>query len=311
MRAYARRPVEGRTVGPEPRQAKCGSAPKAGEVGWGGPRATPPDTRAGARSARMDPMTDPMLRAVLSDIGTINPFFAVESDLAGEGWVPIDGLWRRPELLAAEIADVRRRLAGRAQVPEDQVEPRVAASILYQGLASRLLSPVIAAALCHDRVPDPAALHWSPARTGPLVFALRDGPGLASPTAPARGRDGADLVSDRVITAVLAPIGEAIRAQVKVAPRLLWGNAASSLAGTVQQLAEARPGHAAAVMALATQLMNRPPLAGLGEFARPGATDARFFSRSTCCLYYRIPGCAKCGDCALLPARRTRPTSAR
>ncbi|CAM3700185.1 (2Fe-2S)-binding protein [Nocardiopsis gilva] len=256
-------------------------------------------------------MTDPMLRAVLSDIGTINLFFAVEPEAAGGGWVPIDGLWRRPELLAAEIADVRGRLAGRADVPEDEVEPRVAASILYQGLASRLLSPVIAAALCHDRVPDPAALHWSPVRTGPLVFALGDGPGLEAPTGRARGRGGADLVSDHVFTGVLAPIGEAIRTQVKVAPRLLWGNAASSLAGTVQQLAEARPGQAGTAMALATALMNRPPLVGLGEFARPGGTDARFFTRSTCCLYYRIPGCGKCGDCALLSARRTRPTGAR
>lgn len=114
---------------------------------------------------------------------------------------------------------------------------------------------------------------------------------------------------DRVIQGVLDPTGAAVRAQVKVALRLLWGNAASSLAGTVLQLAHGRPRHADAALDLGEALMRRSPLAGLGAFSRPDAGTPSF-TRSTCCLYYRIPGCAKCGDCALAPTARSRPSSA-
>ncbi|WP_046468300.1 (2Fe-2S)-binding protein [Allosalinactinospora lopnorensis] len=249
-------------------------------------------------------MTDPRLHTVLSDIGAINAFFAVDPEPPDEGRHPVAALWNRPDLLAAEIAGVRTRLAERAGCAEADVEPRVAASILYQGLASRLLSPVIGAVLCHGRSPEPAALCWFPVRSGPLAFALDDGAGSITLGGGAAGnlREAADLVGEHVLHGLLAPIGAALRAQAKVAPRLLWGNAASSLAGAVTALAAARPQRADDAYTVAGQLLAGEQLTGQGEFVRPGGGPRRFFVRTSCCLYYRIPGCAKCGDCALLSA---------
>ncbi|MFC3997496.1 IucA/IucC family C-terminal-domain containing protein [Nocardiopsis sediminis] len=281
-------------------------------------------------------VADPGVRAVLADVAAVNLFFAVAPECAGPGWLPVGELGRRADLLAGEVATVRAALAEASGCTPGQVEGRVAASLFYQGLASRLLSPVIGAALAHGRVPDPAGLCWRRDRRGPLVFALGEGTPLLPVAADRNGNgngttvgtplrsgayrtprpDGAgsqegpspetvaDLVRTRVLEGVLRPVGAALRAQVRVAERLLWGNAASALAGAVGSLARARPALAADARALAAALLARPPLAGLG---RLGPEPGHGFTRTTCCLYYRLPGAGMCGDCALLPsARRSR-----
>ena len=47
-------------------------------------------------------------------------------------------------------------------------------------------------------------------------------------------------------------------------------------------------------MELATGMLARPPLRGVGEYG----PDRRFRRRS-CCLLYRVPGAGLCGDCIL------------
>ncbi|RNL87052.1 (2Fe-2S)-binding protein [Halostreptopolyspora alba] len=250
-------------------------------------------------------MSESRLRAALTDIGAINPFFVLAPERC-TAIHPVSDLWNRPDLLAAEVTDVRDRLADSAAVPASGVEKRVAASLLYQGLATRVLCPVVGSLLCHGHGPDPTALYWSPSRTGPLSFALGSETALLS-----LGEGGLDeaaaLVRVYALEGVLAPLGAALRAHVTVAPRLLWGNVASALAGAVTAVAAARPHRAGEARGLAERVLARAPLAGLGEFVPPQADGHPVFVRTTCCLYYRVPGGGTCGDCALSSSRA--PTS--
>ncbi|QBI54282.1 (2Fe-2S)-binding protein [Streptomonospora litoralis] len=217
-------------------------------------------------------------------------------------------MWRRGDLLAGEVAAVRARLAAVAGRPVADVEQRVAASVCYQGLASRLLSPAVAAALCHGVVAPVRALRWRVVQ-GRLRPALGAGAGAGAAVAAEgpRTEAAADAVAEHVLDGALAPLARAMRRQARLAPRLLYGNAASSLAGAVQALAAARPAHAADAWSLAQLLLERAPLRGLGAFAAaptPETAAAAAFTRTTCCLYYRVPGQAMCGDCVI--AARTQ-----
>ncbi|MDT0303768.1 (2Fe-2S)-binding protein [Streptomonospora wellingtoniae] len=195
------------------------------------------------------------------------------------------------------MAAVRAGLAAAIGRPIAAVEQRTAASLAYQGLASRLLSPQVAAVLCHGVLAPAAALRWY-AADGRLRLALGEGAGAAAAGDRPRAEEAADLVAEHVVGAVLTPLADAVRAHARLAPRLLYGNAASALAGAAATLAEARPEHAADAYALARLLLGRPPLRGLGGFAHaapgPGA-----FTRTTCCLYYRAAAGAVCGDCPI------------
>ncbi|MDA2814875.1 (2Fe-2S)-binding protein [Nocardiopsis sp. RSe5-2] len=233
------------------------------------------------------------LDRALDEAARINAFFAVERSPAARVR-PMEDLWSDGVFLSARIDAVRERLASRAGRPLGDVEPRVAASIFFQGIASRLLSPAAAAVLIGGVLPDRRALGWQ-ADDSTLALARSGAPGVR--VGP--GDEAAEAMAGYVLEGMLAPLLEAVRGRVKVAPRLMWGNAASSLAGTVAALAAARPGLAGPAVRLGEALMDRPPLHGLGGPA-PGGTLADAFVRRTCCLYYRIPGCGKCGDCALL-----------
>ncbi|WP_017591736.1 (2Fe-2S)-binding protein [Nocardiopsis potens] len=248
----------------------------------------------------MDGAEPGALRRALEDIARINPFFEVPA-LPADRVRPLADLWRDPDYLDAQVAAVRARLAERAGTAPHRVEARVAASLFFQGAAARLLSPAAASVLCHGVLADPGSLGWrtdafgalAPARTGDRAHAA--GPGGA-----------AAALHRHVLTAVLAPLAGAVRARTPVASRLLWGDAASALAGALQALARARPGTAGAASRTGAELLAAPPLAGLGGPAEPGTGVAESFVRTTCCLYYRLPGAGKCGDCALL-GRRPAP----
>ncbi|MDA0563464.1 (2Fe-2S)-binding protein [Streptomonospora sp. S1-112] len=244
-------------------------------------------------------MTHAALRRALDDAGGVNPFFAVPDAPDLQEWAPLPDLWRRPDRLAAEVHAVRVRLA--AGRPLAVVEVRVAASLLFQSLASRLLSPAAATALSHGLLAPPHALRWRPAHPAGLALALDPG---ARPEELGRPRPqaAAEALARHVVAGALVPAADALRAQVRLAPRLLYGNAASSLAGTVLALAGARPRLAGDALALGRALLARPPLAGLGSFTATAAS-ATAFTRTTCCLYYRLPGGGYCGDCAVAARR--------
>jgi iron complex transport system ATP-binding protein len=162
----------------------------------------------------------------------------------------------------------------------------VAASLLFQGIAGRLWSPVLASAVEHGVLPDlePARTYWRAASPGPVM--------LGAPGAAGLGADPA-AVHRVVVERHLRPLVAAVRAVTPVAEGLLWGNAASALTGALAVLAGARPASAAPGRRLVEELLGAPPLRGTGTLG------ARGFRRRSCCLYYRVPGGGLCGDCAL------------
>jgi hypothetical protein len=162
-------------------------------------------------------------------------------------------------------------------------ELRVAASLLFQGIAARLWSPVIGC-VPHGLVPDldPAHLYWWRASPLGLSTDLPTGWVAADPT---------ERVAHTVLEANLRPLAHALRQVTRISEGLLWGNAASALVGTALVAGDE------AVRALAVRLLAREPLHGTVT-TLPGAGPLRVQRRS-CCLFYRVPDGGLCGDCAL------------
>lgn len=220
------------------------------------------------------------VETALADVAQVGPYFTLDTDpdVADHPlWRPFTELCGRA--LPDQIAGVRARLG--------TSEPRVAASLLFQGIAGRLWSPLLAAAVEHGVVPDldPARTYWRAASPGPVLLAVPSADGLP-----------ADAVAVRrvVIDRHLGPLVTAVRAVTPVAEGLLWGNAASALAGALTVLAQDRPATSGPGGRLVEELLGMPPLRGAGTFGPLG------FRRRSCCLYYRVPGGGLCGDCALL-----------
>jgi ferric iron reductase protein FhuF len=161
------------------------------------------------------------------------------------------------------------------------------------GIAARLWSVALGTVALGGCVPDlhPDRVHWRlPAQGGPLDLWV---PRLD----PVGDGDGRGL-HEAVMVENLAPLTAAVLAVAPVAERLLWGNAASALAGALRVLhgqvgAERPEGYRAAETA-ARELLGRTPLLGTGHLS---ATAPPSFRRSTCCLYYRLPSGGLCGDC--------------
>jgi hypothetical protein len=242
---------------------------------------------------------DTAVRPVLAEVGRINALFAVETAPPGPGWLPLGG---REELtahtLAAEVERVRGRLAEPTGRPGSAVEWRVAASVFQQGLATRLLSPVLAAGLCHGVLVDAARFHWDPHREGPLALRTSQ-EGACAVTGGTAGL--ADWVERTIVLGVLARAARGLAGAGAVAPGLLRGNTASALAGAVRALGADRPALRVRAEEVAADLLDRPSLAGTGGYTGADADGLGVFRRTTCCLYYRLPGAGYCGDCALRP----------
>jgi FhuF 2Fe-2S C-terminal domain len=225
------------------------------------------------------------VRDVLADVARLGPFFTVGTDPAqgaDPSWRPLRDIWNDPQPLRDRIAHVRRVLDS---------DDRVAASITFQGLAALVLSVPLASVVLHGVLPDLTAdrLHWRPSAGGPWPLWSADPP-LRDPGALA-----AQLEEN------LAPLVGAVRAQVSISERLLWGNVASSVAAGKRLIGVERPAAAARAAEVAEGLLNAGRLAGAGELRPPEPPDLAWtFRRRSCCLYYRVRDGGLCGDCVLL-----------
>jgi len=219
------------------------------------------------------------VRDVLADVARLGAFFVVDTgpaEGADPSWRPMADLYSDPLPLRDRIAHVARVLGS---------DGRVAASIAFQGLAARLLSAPFAAVVLHGVLPDLATVSWRPSATGPWPLWCGD------PT----GRDASELGA-MLIDEHLAPLVGAVRAQVAVSERLLWGSVASSVASAKRLIATDD------ATAVAEQLLATGPLVGAGELLPAAGPDRGWsFRRRSCCLYYRVPGGGLCGDCVLQP----------
>ncbi|MEV5988860.1 (2Fe-2S)-binding protein [Streptomyces sp. NPDC052051] len=239
--------------------------------------------------------SNPTESTVIEEIAWFGPFFAVQTHPPGthpsEPWQSLS----RP-LLDARVSDVRDRLAAAGGQPPAAVETRVAASVAHLGLAARLVSPALAAAVLHGLVLAPrlADLWWQPVLGGPLPLSLPD-------DAFTGGGEGslsrlADDLSSRLLDGPLRELADAM-ARFSVSRHILWGNTASAVNGAATMITASRPEVTARTRALTALLLERPPLRGASARTPGGA-----YRRRSCCLIYRAaPGRkgALCGDCAL------------
>ncbi|MFI2609295.1 (2Fe-2S)-binding protein [Kitasatospora sp. NPDC018619] len=221
-------------------------------------------------------------------LAAVGPYFALDTspaDRPPEGFRPLAELYGTgPDApLAARLRVVARRLG--------TGEPRVAASILHLGLAARFWSVGLGSAVLLGTVPTLEHAWMRIPDQGPLDL-WTPPEQLGAAVRPAAGTL-ADQLHEAVLLGGLEPLAAAVRAAAPLSARLLLGNAASALAGTLRVLDAHAPG---AARALAAELLNRPPLAGTGTLRTgPRGTE---FRRNSCCLYYRLgPRAGLCGDC--------------
>ncbi|MGQ0772871.1 MAG: (2Fe-2S)-binding protein [Pseudonocardiales bacterium] len=224
--------------------------------------------------------------AALVALASFGPFFAVHLG--------------QPDNASLSVAERISSAAGRLGTQDG----RVAASILFQGMAARLWSPVLGCLATVGIVPDlPAPMQWQLRADGGIEPCIPD-PGGWIATEDAR--EVAALVERIAIRNVLQPLAEELRAEQPIALGLLWGNVASALAGTLRVLQRgvvddhgaANPGvDDPLTMAVVLRLLEVPPLAGTATLGASGTLDE--FRRRSCCLYYRLPDGGLCGDCGL------------
>jgi hypothetical protein len=223
------------------------------------------------------------VRSLLADVAGLGPFFTLGTGPA----VPGERTLADPEPVRDRIAHVSGALG---------CDERVAASLAFQGFAAQLVSAPFAAAVLHGVVPvlSPATVWWN--RTDDGGWTLRtDATALV---------DGDRLAG--ALEGLLAPLVAAVRGQVPVAERLLWGNAASTVAAAKRLLAMQRPAAAGRAAEVAEAVLASGPFAGSGELLPPRDPDLVWtFRRRSCCLYYRVPGGGLCDDCVRLPPLRS------
>jgi ferric iron reductase protein FhuF len=241
------------------------------------------------------------LRAALADVAEFGPFFEVDTNPAEAGdptWRPLTDLYTDPAPLAARIAHVARVLGDES----GPVDDRVAASIAFQGMAARVLSPPLAVVVLHAVVPalTAATVHWRVSATGPWPLWAADPQPLAGADLTGDVRAQAAALAGLLVDEHLSPLVEAVRAQVSISPRTLWGNVASSVAAGKRLIGSTRPHAAARAAEVATAVLDHPALAGTGDLLAARPPDVAWtFRRRSCCLFYRAPGRGLCGDCVL------------
>lgn len=213
--------------------------------------------------------------ATLRQVRGISPFFVLDVGRPDETWTSGVELLDGSPALATTLDTIGARYR--------TTERRVAASLFFLSYTARLLCPTVAARVLGGAVPDvrPANLWWRYSPAEGLQVRLAEptaGPGIAE---------------------AMGPVVEAIREESGVAAGLLWGNAASSVAGGLRTVARSGAATVEDCLAVGAELFAEPPLIGTGEFVEfPGEV---VFRRRSCCLYYRLDGGGTCGDCPLPP----------
>ena len=241
--------------------------------------------------------------AAFAQASAAGPYFTIQPWSSRGGWRPLGALATDPQALAERVTRTRDALARQAGVAPAEVDERAAASTLFLGLASQLVSPLLGAAVIAGVVPrlTLADLWWRPAASGPWPLAAgpAGGAGLGDLGSEPGLSQAAALLSRRV-HGLTGPLAAASGAVFRLSPQVLRGNVASALSGASGMLAAAFPPRAEAAGRLAAQVLALGWLRGTGQFTRPDPARPRWFLvRRSCCLLYRVPGAGLCGDCVL------------
>jgi hypothetical protein len=241
--------------------------------------------------------------SALTAAASAGPYFELEAWSPEVAWLPLSELASDAEAVAERVSFARSVLEGGAGQPV--LHERVVASIVFLGLAARILAPPLAATVLGGVVPalTLATTWWQPSPGGPWPMALSPVTGHhVGPLASPRELDTAAEVLASVVLGVTEPVLASFAGSARVSRQVLWGNVASGLGGAAAMLGQARQDRAEIAAELAARMLRIGPLRGTGELVRPGPGHwRRFFVRRSCCLFYRVPGAGYCGDCVLTP----------
>ena len=213
--------------------------------------------------------------AALAEVARYGGFFAITTGDPLDEWRPMSDCYR----------DGFSDLIFASAKGNTTVDLRVAASLVQFSVASRLWSPAIACAVIHGVVPDFAEVYRA-GNSAALLLANPAGVRVDSEI------DTAAVLYESVVERHLEPLAAGLR--VKVAPGLLYGNAASAMVAATRALYALEPGLRDKATRVARSLLNHLKLAGTGTVKYNLA-----FRRRSCCLYYLVADGAKCGDCGL------------
>ncbi|MGV0741296.1 (2Fe-2S)-binding protein [Mycolicibacterium sp. XJ870] len=229
--------------------------------------------------------------ADLSSIAELGEFFVLPT--ADDGpWLPINTLLTDTAIVHEYALHARSAMASALRLDEADVPLKAAASSVHLSIASRLLSPVIGAAITLSKIPvlDADSLVWQrDSSHRPLLAVTR-----LQWIAATGSAQTAATIAGTVVGEVLGPLNETMRRAVALSPQVLWGNVASAANGAVTVLAQSRPADEHRGRALIAALMVTDVLRDAAEIA-----DGRF-RRRNCCLFYQVPGGGYCGDCVLV-----------
>lgn len=253
--------------------------------------------RPGTDRPGTDRVGQDRVRAALAASAELGMFFRLADpahDAAGEqahdpadhqaGWQTVESLYSaRNDHLDLLIGATRRALG--------DCEPRVAASLFFQGYAARLLSPQLGCLVTSGCVPDvtPGRLRWRRPAGALIELGLTAEHGWTGPAGALLA-----LVVRTAFDDHFLPLAEIVRERTRISGAILVDNAASALVGGLRLLGERR---GEGWRPLAVTALAQPELCGSGVLLG----REPFFVRRSCCLYYRAPGGGKCGDCPLRP----------
>lgn len=265
------------------------------------------------------PTADPAPAAWQETSTSLGGFFTLATDPgASTDAVP----WPQvlaDDALSARFTTVRSALATSTGMPLEAVDRKVAVSATQVGLASRLWSVGLAAAVLHGWVPDLRSgnLVASPVHRGEVPLGVSD----ADAGQQVGSLEEAVHVLDRVVVAgSLADLDGACARVGRTPATVLASNSASALVGAARVLAAHRPDQGPRAWALARALLTRTGAARGGSLTDPadlppgvgGAMEHvdEAFLRSGCCVFYRLPEHGLCPDCVLAPTHPDRVTAA-
>ncbi|MEO9224351.1 MAG: IucA/IucC family C-terminal-domain containing protein [Acidimicrobiales bacterium] len=231
------------------------------------------------------------------------------SYLRAEPTRPTDDAWIDCEVLATDAgaralaAAIDAGTAGRGGG-----DRQVGASLFAQSYAFKTSAIALAAYAIGLPAPSPSAgalaVRLAKGRAAGLALRTHDTTAPGDPGTPAR-------LAEALLAQHLAPFLGAVRREVRIGERLLWGNVAASCAAAFRAVEGAARdrgddierahvrARAATFFAAAEPWLGS---AGRFELVEHAGSEGWFWTRTSCCLWFRTSGGPTCDDCSLIAA---------
>jgi iron complex transport system ATP-binding protein len=210
---------------------------------------------------------------LFTELASVSPYFAITTGPCDESWRPVRQLYTDIALLDGIVGRVGDRIG--------TAEQRVAASTFFLGFSARLWSIGLGALVGHRLLPDLDAERLLFRENGGQIRLHIERPHVCE------GDDLEPKLADMVLDGHLQPLAAALHRLEPISEKILRGNAASALLGAARVLANDSG------WALTRRLCADERLSKAIVFSGDS------YRRTSCCLYYRIPGGGLCGDCVL------------